>query len=51
LDRLITERKSKMTVDGKPVDHFKKGARVKLTWPTASASDRQGSRLIVNNVE
>lgn len=28
----IVEEKSKMTVNGKPVNHFKAGAKVKLVW-------------------
>jgi len=28
----IVEEKSKMKVNGKPVDHFKPGAKVKLVW-------------------
>ena len=28
----IIEEKSKMKVNGKPVDHFKPGAKVKLVW-------------------
>ena len=32
LKLIVTKKKSKMKVNGKPVDHFRPGTRAKVTW-------------------